>query len=404
MGRLAILIYFLFLGGAPLAAWGAPPELSLAAAVDAAWARSPEARALTLQAREWVARGEQAASWVAGPGAMSVSHGADRRRPDQGKAEWELEWSWPLWLPGQRAAQMSLAEREGAALEGRRQALRGELAEEVGRRHAAWQLAWSEAELARHKAIAAEALEADLERRLKVGQVARFEVNLARAEHLAAGAAAAEASLAAAAARDQWVLLTGLEADMPQHLALPGAAAARVEEPVALRAARQAEAAATARVAAQREATRAAPELALRVLRQRDGVDQPWGDQLGVKLTIPFGGGAGWRAATAAAEAEQARALATLEGEGRRAQQVQRQAEAELARADQALAVAIRRQQLAEDNHQLADQAYRLGQFDLATLLRARAAAFEAAVDVRRAEARQQLARLQQLLMSGVSP
>lgn len=405
MGRLSNrwLLCVMLGWGAPLTA-EASSVLTLSEAVEAAWARSPEARAHPLQLQEAVARGERAEAWVAGPGAMSVSHTADRQRPDQGQAEWEVEWSWPLWLPGQRTAQRTLAEREGAALASRRQAIRIELAEEVGRRHSAWRLACEEAQLARHRAADAQRLETDLVRRLQVGQVARFEVNLARAEHLQAQTLADDATLAAQQARAEWILLTGLALESPPQLTLPTTPGDRVEEPAALRAARQAEAVAAARVTAQQAATREAPELALRVLRQRDGVDQTWGDQLGVKLTVPFGSGAAWRAGTASAEAEQARALATLEREAQRAEQTLLQAKAERARSDQALAAAIRRQQLAEDNHQLADQAYRLGQFDLATLLRARAAAFEAAVDVRRAEARQHLAQLQQLLNSGVSP
>lgn len=407
MGRLtALFVAILLFHAGPVRSAGESPAapLTLAAAVDAAWSRSPEARELTQRAREWAARRELADGVVAGPGSVSLSHAADREDPGHGKAEWEVEFIWPLWLPGQREARQTLADREAGALEARRAALRVELAGEVGRRHATWRLARGEAELTARRAADARALEADLERRLRVGAAARFDANLARGERLAAETAAGEAALAAEQATAQWSLLTGLTARGDSPLQLPPVPVVADTEPPAVAAARHAESAAAARVRAELATTRDAPELSLRMLRQRDGQDQPWGDQLGVKVTLPFGGGAGWRAATAAAEAEQARAAAGLDAELRRSELERRQSEAELSRAETALAATVRRQRLAEDNARLADQAYRLGQFDLATLLRARGAAFEAALDVRRAEIRQQQARLQQLLSLGVTP
>ncbi|MEZ5610685.1 MAG: hypothetical protein R3E45_09635 [Rhodocyclaceae bacterium] len=69
-----------------------------------------------------------------------------------------------------------------------------------------------------------------------------------------------------------------------------------------------------------------------------------------------------------------------------------------------ALQAALARQRLAQDNLSLADKAYRLGEFDLETVLRARSAAHTAVLAVRRAEIGQEQAALKLLLARGVTP
>lgn len=380
-----------------------PANLALAAAVDAAWAHDPQAAGFAARERELAARGALAAGLTPGPGSVSLGHTSDRVDRDSGKTEWELEAAWPLWLPGQRSAQAALARQESSALDAQRLARRAELAGQVLETGSAWRLATLELELVERRLDAATALAADLERRLAAGDAARFEANLVRSEQLEAGTARDEAQFAVAAAARAWTRLTGLPAEAPVALIAPAIVAGGSEVP-ALRAAREAEAVALARLRSERETRREAPELAVRVLHERDERGVSWGNQLGVKLTIPFGAGPAWRASTAGAEAELAQAAAGRRAEALRSHDALEQAGQAVARAARTLQAAISRQRLAEDNLALADKAYRLGEFDLNILLRARSAAHEAVLAVRRAQIHQQQAALTLLLVKGVTP
>jgi cobalt-zinc-cadmium efflux system outer membrane protein len=142
-------------------------------------------------------------------------------------------------------------------------------------------------------------------------------------------------------------------------------------------------AAATARLARSRlqlaEASRrAAPEIALRVVRARDDFAQPYANSVGVKLTIPFSSEPRVREESAQARAEVQRAEAELALVRARLQLDLAKARSELDAAERRLALAQTRQRLAEENLALAEKAFALGEMDLPTLLRIRASAFEA--------------------------
>ena len=403
--RQLLLCISLLWSAAPWAAEppATPNTLALSAAVDAALARDPQAAAFAAREREQDARAELADGLTPGPGSVTLGHTSDRLDRDTGKAEWELEAAWPLWLPGQRGAHAELARRESSALDATRQARRAALAADALESAGAWRLAALEAELAERRLEAASALQADLERRLAAGEVARFEANLARSEQVEARVAHEDARAALADAERAWRLLTGLPGGQPVLL-IPSAVPAEDVEVPALRLAREAEAVATARLRSERARRREAPELALRVLHGRDERGVPWGNQLGVKLTIPFGGGPAWRADTAGAEAELAQAAAELQAEAQRSAATREQAELAVSRSARSLQAALARQRLAQDNLSLADKAYRLGEFDLETVLRARSAAHTAVLAVRRAEIGQEQAALKLLLARGVTP
>lgn len=126
------------------------------------------------------------------------------------------------------------------------------------------------------------------------------------------------------------------------------------------------------------ETRRDAPELAMRVLRERSDANDSYGNSLGIKLTIPLSADARVRQADSAARADAVRADAELalarlalerEAEGARHQ---------VEMAERQLDLTRERQALITDNLALAEKAFALGESDLATLLRTRAAALEA--------------------------
>ena len=202
---------------------------TLADALEQAWARHPQAAAFAARDDEARARAELAGGITPGPPALSLSSLNDRLNRNRGKQEWEAEMAVPLWLPGQQAARQDEAESAAAEVAARNRALRLQVAGEV--REAWWRVAAARntRDLAQRRAAAARALEADVLRRYKAGDLARIDANLAQGERLAAEAEAVEAEALLFAAEQDWRNLTGLAA--PATLAAEGEAAAR--EPAA---------------------------------------------------------------------------------------------------------------------------------------------------------------------------
>lgn len=351
---------------------------SLAGALDAAWARHPQAAAFAARDEEARARAEVAAGFTPGPPALSLSSLNDRLNRNRGKQEWEAEMAVPLWLPGQQAAREAEAESAAAEVAARRAALRLQIAGEV--REAWWTLANARhaRELAQRRAQTARALDEDVQRRYRAGDLARIDANLAQGERLAAAAEAIEAEAALLSAGQSWRNLTGTAA--PSALAEEGATGARepAEDHPQLAAAAAAARTARSRQRVAEETRRDAPEFAVRVVRERGDFSEPYANMIGVKLTIPFSSGPRVRQENAAARAEASQADAELARARHRLQLDVERARLDLAAAGRQFAMARERRALAADNLQLAEKSFALGEADLTTLLRVRAAAFEA--------------------------
>lgn len=351
---------------------------SLAGALDAAWARHPQAAAFAARNDEARARAEIATGFTPGPPALSLSSLNDRLNRNRGKQEWEAEMAVPLWLPGQQTAREAEAESALAEVAARRAALRLLIAGEV--REAWWTLAAARntRDLTKRRAATARALEADVLRRYKAGDLARIDANLAQGERLAAEAEAIEAEAALLAAEQVWRNLVGTAA--PATLAAESETAARepTEDHPQLAAVAAAARAARSKLRVAEETRRDAPEFAVRVVRERGDFSEPYANTVGVKLTIPFSSGPRVRQENAAARAEATQADAELALARHKLQFDVDKARRDAAAAERQLAMARERRALAADNLRLAEKSFALGEADLVTLLRLRAGAFEA--------------------------
>ncbi len=384
-------------------AWPAYSQ-TLGEALEQAWARHPQAAAVSAREDEARARADVAAGITPGPASLSLSSLSDRFNRNRGKQEWEAEMAVPLWLPGQQAARVAEAESTFAEVAARRAALRLQVAGEV--REAWWAVAAARnaRDLTRRRATTAGALEADVLRRFKAGDLARIDANLAQGERLAAEAEAIEAEAALLAAEQIYRNLTGAAA--PSLLAAEAAFAAR--EPVGhhpqLAAVAAAARTARAKLRVAEETRRDTPELALRVVRERGEFAEPYASSVGVKLTIPFSSGARVRQENSAARAEASQADAELALARLRLQLDTEKARLDLAAAERQFAMASVRRELTADNLRLAEKAFSLGESDLTTLLRVRAGAFEAEAFLNRQQVARAAAqsRLKQIL--GVLP
>ena len=351
---------------------------TLGTALEQAWVRLPIAAELTARDDEAQARSAMARAWTPGPPSVSLSSLNDRLNANTGKQEWEAELAVPLWLPGQRAARSLEAEAAAAELAARRAALRLQLAGEL--RSAWWQLAAARqaVAVALRREASAQALLVDVQRRFKAGDLARLDANLAHNERLTAQGERLEAAAAQRQAEQTYQALTG--AAPPEDLAQ------ETMQPVSdlstgharLVAARAVAALAQARLALAQQTRREAPELALRLSRERGDLHASYANAVGVKLTLPLSSGPRVRQDSAAAQAESLQASAELVLTEQRLALAADRARLDVDLARQQQALAQQRHELSADNLRLAEKSFALGESDLAMLLRARASAFEA--------------------------
>lgn len=372
------------------------PTISLLRqAVEAAWSRSAWARAQAARQSALEADARVTEAWVSSPPTASLGRLADRAGRNASRQEWEAELSMPLWWPGQRDAGRLLSQRNHALLTVEAAAQKLAVAQAV--RESWWAVldAQDQVVLWQGRVDSAQALHDDVERRHRAGELARVDAQAASAEWLAARSELAGAQQLRHAAQGRWQALTGLPAPAPTDggaLRTPVMPEGQLDatddralaQHPALVAARLAAEAAEARIDVAAAAAREAPEVGVRVVRERKDAVEPFGNTVGVRVSVPLGTAPRTLRASAEARAE------WLEADAQQAL-VERRLQAELAEAREALRTAALRLRLAReraemgaDSERLLRKAFSLGEVDLATLLRARALAFDADRDLTR--------------------
>lgn len=385
-----------------LAASGGARAESLHAIFEQAWARSPQGQTLVARGEEAQASRSVAESLFPGAPKVGIARRSDRWNDNLGKEESEIGLAVPLWLPGQQAARLAVAEAEQD--EHRHRLAAGRLAVAGELRMALWTLllAATEAEVAGERLAAARQLEADVARRVKAGDLAHADLLLARQEVAAAGAAAAEAELRAVRSRQRYRVVSGGE-QLPDDPQEPPASAADALHP-RLAAARAGVERARAGRELVRESRREAPSLALQYRRERDAAGALPRDSVGFALTIPLAAEvrnapltAGANTAVVEAEAQYRRLLDEVEAETRAA-------EAQLAAARIGAELAVDRERAAGERLALLRRAFELGESALVELLRAQAQATEARGELVRSRTRLSAALADLNQARGITP
>ena len=408
--RLGLGIMAFSLSANAFAAAGSAPGSGLAAALEQAWQRHPEAAGLPARDAEARAVSELAASLTPEPGSVSLANLNDRINRNLGRQEWEVEFATPLWLPGQQAARQTEAARLMALATAKRAALRLTLAGDV--REAWWHLAGARnaKSLQQQRLGTARALAADVTRRFEAGELSLVDANVAKAELRIAESELQDAETALLQASQALEALTGvapplaLEAESAPLAARTHAAADALQSHPLLLAAAAAASSARAKVGVADASRRAAPEVALRLSRERADVDSPYANAIGIRLKIPFSSGPQVRRERAAADAEAEQADAQVRQSTLRVQQEIERARLGWQAAERQFAMAEDRVTLTAENLRLIEKSFALGETDLATLLRVRAAAFDASTihDRQRVARAAAISRLNQSL--GVLP
>jgi cobalt-zinc-cadmium efflux system outer membrane protein len=368
---------------------------SLREAVDAAWALNAQARALANRLAELDARARAAGSLLAGPPTLSASYRTDRVGSNHGARESELEVSAPVWNPAVRRATGTQVEAERIALEGQSAVAKLKLAGEVREAAAQATVAQMELELARSRAREAQALAADVERRVRAGESARVDLLQAQSALRQASTAAALAESHLARAVSQWRALTGMS-QLPVLEEHPGT----VQEHPAVLAARSQLRLAQARLALAEADRRDPLEVGLGMTRERPAAGTSNETSVKLSVRVPLGSYSRNAPRIAAARAEVDAAQAELDAAERAARAEMEAARAELDGARRAEALAAERERDAREIQALIAKSYLLGESDLPTRLRAQAERFEAELAHARTrlETRRAAARLNQSL------
>ena len=374
---------------------------TLRQALEAAWDKQPAQRAQSARQNELDAKLRAAGALTPEPASVTLAQRNDRIGSNLGQREWEIELAAPIWLPGQRARQQALVQAEDGAFGAAQSLAKWRLAGEL--RELWWQarLAEAERDLAGQRVASAAALAADVERRVKAGDLAKVDANRARGEEQSARIALGEADVRAYRALQQFTALTGI-AGLPLQ-AEQAAAAPALEHPQRV-AAQQQLTLAQRRVGYASATRRDAPELSLALTRERGTFDERYGNSLMLRLKIPFATDARNQPRLAAAQAELAEADAAQALDGARLDAEAASARRELERAQAALKLSAARVELARESHQLQERAFKLGELDLSSRLRAEAERFEAERNLVKAglEAGYAISKLNQAL--GVLP
>lgn len=375
----------------------APTPLTLGQALQAAWTRSLESTEAQGRQRRAEADRQLAGSWLAAPPSVGISQRQGRGAIGD-QRETELELAAPLWRPGQRQANNLSAQAEAewsaASEQAARLRLAGQLREIAGKLHL---LAGDVRQAELQQQLLAQ-VAADVDRRVKAGDLAPADGLAARAETLAAASQLRELQQALATQHAAWQLLTGLQ-ELPPAEGSANAPAVLDSHPD-LQLADAAVKRSSQRLAQLRSQRNAPPEVGLGLRQERPGQGQPGQNSVTLSLRIPIGSATHSGPQQAAALAEQDLALAQR-------QRLQLQLHAELSLAREALSAAQsqaaaegERASLLRQRADWLDKAFKAGETALPELLRALAAAAQAEASAARQQAVLAVAhgRLQQAL------
>ncbi|MDA8257123.1 MAG: TolC family protein [Betaproteobacteria bacterium] len=377
--------------------------VSLRAALDQAWEKSPQAQTLEAKRAESDAQGVAANSLLPGAPAIILGHRNDQLSNNAGVREWEAGIALPLWLPGQRDARQRQAKAGRVSLEADILALRLRLAGEL--REAIWQVRQVEAQIRLDEARAqtAKKLAEDVAKRVRAGELAKTDLNLAQNEWRTAQAAVLQNRNRLLQAQQAYATLTGTSV-LPDDSAESAQSKPLSDDHPLMEEARLAIEVAQAQVHVASQSRRDNPELELSTRRARGNLNDAYAGTVALALRLPLATDARNLPLTSAAQTALTRAQSEYTRTRLALEYNRQQAEQALQAADQLLDLARQQRAAAWENLDLIQKSFSLGESDLFTLLRARTAAFEAEQAHNQQEIAQALSRARVNQAQGVLP
>lgn len=355
----------------------AAPSPRLSEVIQAAYRRMPQVAEVRARRAEAAALDEKAASLLSGSPALVARYENDEITGDTGFQHWEAGLELPLWRFGERSASREVATFATTAAMRSDQALRLEAAREV--REAVWAVALNRNEVALSKRQwqIAQDLQADVTRRVELGELARTDQLLAREETLTRHDHYEAALNSQHDAESDYRLLTGIDrlpvdrreqlstrqsvAEHPQLLA----AETRVQE-------------AQARVMEVREAGAGSPSVLIGGVGEKAARGEDFVNRLGVTLRLPFGGAGNRHVRVAVALRGLGQARSARDALYRRLTLDLEHARNALKNITQRLTGARMQENIARERLRLERHAFALGETSLLDLLRIQQRAFTA--------------------------
>lgn len=380
------------------------PALTLKQVLEQTFSRNPQQYQLQARNSEAQARQASAGSLLPKPAALSFTHQNDALGSGRGEREWQADMEIPLWRAGQRKARTTLAENLQSGIAASKQRLLLEAAGQL--REAVWevQMARKQLELSTLRLQTAEALEKDVERRFKAGELARTDLILAQQETLQARTETIEADAEVNHTHHRYIVLTGLQ-QIPEQLGEQQSALQSYSDQHPL----WVEAESKVGMSEQERAltsveSRENLQLVFNTRSQRGPFDNAYNDSVGLSVRIPLATEAQRAPQIAQAELHVGQAMSERERLRYQLETSMHEADHNLGVSRKALKIATEHHALAAENLRLAEKAFQLGETDLVSLLRSRAQAYQAqnAFNLRAIEVQWNVARYNQAV--GVLP
>ena len=378
-----------------------PP--SFQQALEAAWQLDSTARTVNAKQAEIAAKRQAASGWIAGAPSLSIAHRTDRLNRNSGLREYEAEVDLPLWDRSTQAAAKQQLSMEERIIAPSAQLAKLKLAGSLRSLMADDALAHLEHDLALRKVAESEQLAADIERRLRAGDVARLDALQALSSIIQARGQAAIALGAKQRILGRWKSATNLDqmaqqSAAPQSIASP--APAVPQQHPAMLAGRAQLALAQAKLRLAETDRRDPMELALGITRERSAVGAASESNLRVVLRIPLGNDNRNMPRITSARTEVSLAQAELDTTERQLTLDISAALAALQTSQLLYKTMQERAQIVAQSQSLITRAYSLGERDLLARLRADSERYEADLAASRALAEQSraAAQLQQAL------
>lgn len=395
LGREILGLAALWLGlSTPLSA------ATLEEALDHAWAASVPAQ--SARTAQFDAQQAAAHAWLPEPPTLTLSGRSDQIDRNNGLREWEAEVGMPLWLSGQK-------ERAGAVAQGEYQASvqglvqqRWQLAGEL--RETWWEVRLAQSELdaveLRHKQVSR--IEADVARRLKAGDLAPLDLNLARSSVAQARSELLRTQAALTRTQGKFQALSR-GAPLPDQDESLAAAFEQERHPQLMSLAAKA-AAAHARLDQASGDTRNNSELALTLTRERASIGESYQNLAKIAIKIPFGSKSRNQPRITAANVELTEVQIALDSAQRRLVADVAASRAELDQTKETATLQQERLQLVEQSFTWVEKSFQAGQTDLPALMRTETELADARLQAARAriEAARAVSRYNQTV--GVLP
>lgn len=381
------------------------PRVPMAQALEQAWSRSPEAAQIAGQSNRAQADQALANRWLSAAPALSVSQREVAGTAASGSRETEVGIALPLWRSGQRERSQQAAQADQHWAAATYQAARWRLAARLRDLASGLELAAADLQQADVQSQLLGDLTADVERRVRSGDLAPTDAMAAKAEWLTALAQKATAERGLQSQKEAWRVLTGMEAlPAPETTYLSPTPAPPLEQHPEARLAEMQVQRAQRRLALLESLRAATPELGVSVRYDRSASSQPRQNSVALSWRMPLGAAdyAQPQIATAMAEHE----VATT-NQMRTRQQLETElllARAALNGGQSQLLIEQERSALLRERARLLQRAFGAGETALPELLRALSASAQADAALVRQNAALSQAQARILQAQGMLP